>query len=73
MAKSSYEVRPNQTKTLSAKNAKYTGRLIDLARAERVAGAKHGRPWSFDIRAAEGVGRAKRRKQRKNAEKNTKA
>ena len=32
-------------KTLSAKDAKYGfGRLIDLARAEPVAVAKHGRP-----------------------------
>ena len=32
-------------KTLSAKNAKYGfGRLIDLARAQPVAVAKHGRP-----------------------------
>ncbi len=32
-------------KTLTAKNAKYCfGRLIDLARAEPVAIAKHGRP-----------------------------
>ena len=32
-------------KTLSAKDAKYgCGRLIDLARAEPVAVAKHGRP-----------------------------
>ena len=32
-------------KTLSAKGAKYGfGRLIDLARAEPVAVAKHGRP-----------------------------
>ena len=32
-------------KTLSAKDAKYDfGRLIDLARAEPVAVAKHGRP-----------------------------
>lgn len=31
--------------TLSAKDAKYSfGRLIDLARAEPVAVAKHGRP-----------------------------
>ncbi len=32
-------------RTLSAKDAKYCfGRLIDLARAEPVAVAKHGRP-----------------------------
>ena len=32
-------------KTLSAKDAKYGfGRLVDLARAEPVAVAKHGRP-----------------------------
>ena len=32
-------------KTLTAKEAKYSfGRLIDLARAEPVAVAKHGRP-----------------------------
>jgi prevent-host-death family protein len=32
-------------KTLTAKDAKYGfGRLIDLARAERAAVAKHGRP-----------------------------
>jgi prevent-host-death family protein len=35
----------SQMKTLSAKDAKYGfGRLIDLARAEPVAVAKHGRP-----------------------------
>jgi prevent-host-death family protein len=35
----------SQMQTLSAKDAKYGfGRLIDLARAEPVAVAKHGRP-----------------------------
>ena len=35
----------SRMKTLSAKDAKYGfGRLIDLARAEPVAVAKHGRP-----------------------------
>jgi prevent-host-death family protein len=35
----------NRMKTLTAKDAKYGfGRLIDLARAEPVAVAKHGRP-----------------------------
>ena len=35
----------NPMKTLAAKDAKYGfGRLIDLARAEPIAVAKHGRP-----------------------------
>jgi len=35
----------NRMQTLSAKDAKYGfGRLIDLARAEPVTVAKHGRP-----------------------------
>lgn len=47
---------------LTAKDAKYgLGRLIDLARAESAAVAKHGpapslqRLWT--VRAAEGIGR----------------
>ena len=46
-------------KTLSAKDAKYGfGRLIDLARAEPVAVAKHGRPVVV-VRAVEEYERLK--------------
>ena len=45
LAKTTYDITGSRMKTLAAKDAKYGfGRLIDLARAEPVAVAKHGRP-----------------------------